>query len=363
MKIAIVDNTPEGGAKRVVFEQVKGLAKDHEVHYFTNEVKSIFPFDDYAHNIKRFPLTLPDYRGLLRPIKEVSIFTSLLSDYAKIAESIDDLKMDVVLTHPCRITQAPLILTLLKTPSLYYMEEWLRIVYEPNLDPLNKLSGMTYAYEGIRRKTLKSIDFATTRQATRLIANSVFTAGRVLNAYRKKADVIHPGVDATLFKPKKDSLRKYFLFVGNPNSENGYPLLSEALKRAHIPIKTKIVSFNKNAFTFSDTDLVTYYQEAVATLCLAVDEPFGLTAIESLASGTPVIAVSEGGYLETVNEKNGIFIERDPDQLIKAIKKMAVDQDLRKELGTNGRKEMKVLFTWQSHLEKLERLMHEISKN
>ena len=43
-------------------------------------------------------------------------------------------------------------------------------------------------------------------------------------------------------------------------------------------------------------------------------EPFGLAAIEAMASGTPVVAVREAGPCETVVDgETGFLCERDPD--------------------------------------------------
>ena len=66
MKIAVVDNLPEGGAKRVVFEQIKQLANNHQIYYFTNQTESIFPFSKYTESVKIFDLGISSKKMIFR---------------------------------------------------------------------------------------------------------------------------------------------------------------------------------------------------------------------------------------------------------------------------------------------------------
>ena len=73
----------------------------------------------------------------------------------------------------------------------------------------------------------------------------------------------------------------------------------------------------------SDEQLVDLYKGAKAFLALASDEDFGITPVEAMLCGTPVIAYNGGGYKETVlNGKTGVFFdESTPESLLSAIKK------------------------------------------
>lgn len=72
----------------------------------------------------------------------------------------------------------------------------------------------------------------------------------------------------------------------------------------------------------SDEELVKLYSGAKAFLALATDEDFGITPVEAMLCGTPVIAVNGGGYIETVvNKKTGLFFDdATPEGLVKAVK-------------------------------------------
>jgi glycosyltransferase involved in cell wall biosynthesis len=54
-----------------------------------------------------------------------------------------------------------------------------------------------------------------------------------------------------------------------------------------------------------------------------MDEDFGLTPLEAMASGKPVVAVDEGGFRETVTPETGIFVNASQDIIINAIKTLS----------------------------------------
>ena len=75
----------------------------------------------------------------------------------------------------------------------------------------------------------------------------------------------------------------------------------------------------------SEKKLHELYSECEGLLCTAMDEDFGLTPLEAMASGKPVVAVNEGGFKETViNEKTGFLVKANTEEIIRAIKKVSV---------------------------------------
>lgn len=74
-----------------------------------------------------------------------------------------------------------------------------------------------------------------------------------------------------------------------------------------------------------DEELRKLIQEATATIYVPVDEDFGMSPIESMSCGTPVIGVNDGGLKETILDgKTGILIHPDckPSDIAEAVKKI-----------------------------------------
>ena len=73
----------------------------------------------------------------------------------------------------------------------------------------------------------------------------------------------------------------------------------------------------------TDEELAVLYTKAKAFLAMSQDEDFGITPVEAMSFGTPVIAYNGGGYKETVIDgKTGLFFnEQSAESLINAINK------------------------------------------
>jgi glycosyltransferase involved in cell wall biosynthesis len=77
------------------------------------------------------------------------------------------------------------------------------------------------------------------------------------------------------------------------------------------------------------------------------EEPFALTVLEGLASGTAVLATSVGGTPEMIRHgENGWLVKRrDHDDLVKGMLTLLSDEPLRRQMGTNGRRDAIARFS------------------
>ena len=95
-------------------------------------------------------------------------------------------------------------------------------------------------------------------------------------------------------------------------------------------------------------DLVYYY--AAADVCVVPShyEPFGLVAIEAMASNTPVVASRVGGLKYTVvDEVTGLLAPPQDESAFKdAIAQILSNPSWRKQLGTNARERVESMFSW-----------------
>jgi glycosyltransferase involved in cell wall biosynthesis len=104
-----------------------------------------------------------------------------------------------------------------------------------------------------------------------------------------------------------------------------------------------------------DEELVALYNRAQLVLCAAYLEPFGLTPIEAMACGTPVIAVKEGGFKESVvHDQTGRLVERDPGEFSKAISQLLAEPDVQRSMGQKGIIAVRDFWTLKHAGERLE---------
>ncbi len=99
-----------------------------------------------------------------------------------------------------------------------------------------------------------------------------------------------------------------------------------------------------------DTVLPFYY--AAADVCVVPShyEPFGLVAIEAMASQTPVVASNVGGLQFTViPEVTGLLAPpKDEAAFAAAIDRILTNPDWRDQLGVDGRLRVEIAFSWKS---------------
>lgn len=109
-------------------------------------------------------------------------------------------------------------------------------------------------------------------------------------------------------------------------------------------------------------DLPTYY--AAADVCVVPShyEPFGLVAIEAMASGTPVIASDVGGLQFTVvHEETGLLAPaKDVPAFANAIDRILLNPQWRDKLGEAGRKRVETKFSWDGVATQLSELYTQI---
>ena len=117
MKIAVVHNLRPGGAKRVLYEQVKRLSKNHliDIYTFTSANDRYFPLNNLVSNYYEIEYAYPEHF----PASVISIYWQLPKAYQKMANIINSGSYDLAYIFPCFLTQAPYILRYLKMQKNY----------------------------------------------------------------------------------------------------------------------------------------------------------------------------------------------------------------------------------------------------
>lgn len=94
----------------------------------------------------------------------------------------------------------------------------------------------------------------------------------------------------------------------------------------------------------------------------ALTEPFGLTLIESAASGLPIIATKDGGPVDIIkNCQNGYLIDPlDSEDIANHILKVLGDRKKWETFAQNGIKKVKQYYTWKSHVDTYMKMLQPI---
>lgn len=81
----------------------------------------------------------------------------------------------------------------------------------------------------------------------------------------------------------------------------------------------------------SEEELIDLYARCRGHICTALDEDFGLTPVEAMAAGKPVVAVDEGGFRETVTADTGVLVDADPGRIASAVRAVSADPERYRE--------------------------------
>ena len=95
--------------------------------------------------------------------------------------------------------------------------------------------------------------------------------------------------------------------------------------------------------------LKSYYSAADVSVSTPWYEPFGLTPLEAMACGTPVIGSDVGGIKFTVADGETGFLvpARDPAALADRMERLVMDRALGRRMGRAARSRVEKLFTWR----------------
>lgn len=177
------------------------------------------------------------------------------------------------------------------------------------------------------------------RQMDTVLVNSENVKNRLKQYLGVDAQVVHPPVETTTFKWIADE--GYYLSVARLTPNKRVDVIVDAFVR--MPDRQLVVlsggpelqrleamALGASNIRFvgwqSEESLRQWVGKARAAIYLPVDEDFGMSPVECMAAGKPVIGVAEGGLLETVlDDQTGVLIEGvpTPGKLIDAIDRLA----------------------------------------
>lgn len=175
---------------------------------------------------------------------------------------------------------------------------------------------------------LRTVDKKSAQNVDIAIANSHTVQKRIKKFYSKDAVVIYPPVDVRKVSSIKYQVsRKYYVAGGRLARPKHYDLIIAACAQLHVPLKIfgrgfagyeeelrmknrELQSAAEFVGEVSDKEKIELMSHAKAFIMASEDEDFGITPVEAMGVGTPVIAYKSGGLTETVVDgKTGIFFD------------------------------------------------------
>ena len=162
-------------------------------------------------------------------------------------------------------------------------------------------------------KSLREWDYLAAQRVDSFLANSKFVAGRIKRYYGRDSEVVYPPVDVSSIQPATDRPEPgaYFVVVSRLRPYKRVDMVVKAFNQLGLPLvvvgdgeqKAELQLMAKKNIRFvgevDDAERNRILLGAAAFIHPQVED-FGITAVEAMAAGRPVLALNQGGALETV---------------------------------------------------------------
>jgi glycosyltransferase involved in cell wall biosynthesis len=309
-----------GGGERVVLLMAKILDAD----IITTDIDAIMMMDPDVRVISLGPT--PKYRGY----KQVAAFLKFyLCDFSK--------KYDFFIFSGNWAHYA----AHRHYPNIWYCHTPVRAFYDLYHVFLERQDILSRQVFRIWSQVQRRLDQQSVADVVMIIANSENVQSRIKKVYNRESEIIYPPVDASRFR--HTCYGDFWLSVNRIYPEKRIELQLEVFRRlpdeklvivgGYAPgdhaeeyvtklcrqLPTNVIMMGQ----VSEQELLDLYATCKGLICTSIDEDFGLTPLEAMASGKPVVAVNEGGFRETVTPQTGILVNPDVQNIITAVKQIS----------------------------------------
>lgn len=328
MRIALVHDwlSSLGGAERVLIELHKIFPEAPIYTLFAN---------------KKFTSKyLPDANIIASRLNNIpfinKIYKYFLILMPSTVESFDLSDFNVVISSSVIFSKG-LVLGL-KTKHICYCYSPTRFLWDRHADYENKSWQSNLA-----RHVLRIWDRQASDRVDHFVAISKHVQDRIKKYYRKEAKIIYPPltIKDEKIKDQGDNLKfknygDYYLIVSRLFPHKNVDIAIEAFNRLNLPLlivgdgpqykdlRSKVENKKIKFIGFvPDEKLPNYYQNCKAFI-MPQEEDFGLTPLEAMSFGKPVLALRQGGAIETILEGQAgeFFDDPIPEGLADGIRRL-----------------------------------------
>lgn len=252
-----------------------------------------------------------------------------------------------------------------ETRTVCYMHNTTRFLWQTD-DYLNYVPGARFINNVVRRilPRLREIDREAAARMKVIVANSRNVGERIKRCYNLDSVVIHPPVETSRFHISGEE-EGYYLIVsrllGYKNIQLPVRAFTRTGRRLVVigdgPYRSQLEEMAGPSVRFcgriGDAEIHEHYSKCRG-LILPGEEDFGITPVEAMACGKPVVALGRGGALETVTDGiTGVFFtESSVDAFLEAVNRCeSITWD------KEAIRDRALLFSKEAFLEKTTRLL------
>ena len=215
---------------------------------------------------------------------------------------------------------------------------------------------------------LRRLDLEASRRPDCYVAISQAVRERIQRSYGRDSIVVHPPVNVEEFDPGAEKEPGHFLWVNRLVGYKRPAAVAEAFR--HLPYRLTMVGIgplegslraslppNVSLHSWLPREQLTALYARASGYLHVGEEDFGISMVEALAAGTPVIGLARGGALDIVRDGvDGVLVDRaDPERIRAAVKRLATQEWDRTALRARAEE-----FSRERFLERLAAVIEQI---
>jgi glycosyltransferase involved in cell wall biosynthesis len=321
--------TSAGGAEKVLYElhQMYPKAPIYTAAYIPEKFPEFAQADirttflDKIPYLKRKHQLFPLFMGIPFKTLDLSDYDLVISSCAAEAKYV-------------RTPDSTLHICYCHTPVRYYWSDYDWFMGDIRRFPFGALNPIARPVFSLLVRALRKIDYAAAQQVSLFIANSRHIQKRIRTYYHRESVVIYPPIQTNVLKQVVAEKGDYYLIVGRQVASKRLDIAVEAFNELGLPLKVAGAGeqierwrpIAKPNIEFlgrvSDQDRNQLFAGAKGFV-FPPEEDFGMTPVEALAAGTPVLAFNGGGAPEYVRDgQTGmLFSEQSAASLVAAVRR------------------------------------------